>query len=79
MHAQLSRERQVAHGTTSADLVRGSSVVTALVRGRPCKADGSPRRSQAAIFVRYASVDPATPRPTARQGDTLRDRDETPR
>ena len=58
MHAQLSRERQ-ADATGSADLVRGSSVVAAPVRGRPCKADGSPHRSLAPIFVRYASVDTA--------------------
>ena len=37
----------------------GSSVVAAPVRGRPCKADGSPHRSLAPIFVRYASVDTA--------------------
>ncbi len=78
MHAQLSRERQ-AGTTASADLVRGSSVVAAPVRGRPCKADGSPHRSQAPIPVRYASVDTATQRSTARQGDTRRDREETAR
>jgi hypothetical protein len=37
-----------------------SSVPAAPVRGRPCKADGSPHRSQAPIFVRYTSVDTAT-------------------
>jgi hypothetical protein len=42
----------------SADLIRGSSVVSALVRGRPCKAAGSAHRSLAPIPVRYASVDP---------------------
>ncbi len=36
-------------------------------------------RSLAPIPVRYASVDPATQRPTALQGDTRRDKEETPR
>jgi hypothetical protein len=65
MHAQLSRERLAAHGAASADLVRGPSVVAPPVRGRPCKADGPSHRSQAAISVRYASVDTATQRSTA--------------
>jgi hypothetical protein len=60
-------------------LVRGPSVVAAPVRGRPCKADGPPHRSQAPIPVRYASVAPATPGSTARQDDTQGDRAETPR
>jgi len=42
MHAQLSRERQAAHGPASAALVRGPSVVAG---PRPCKADGPARRS----------------------------------
>src|SRR6185437_5177296 len=74
MHAQLRPERQA--GPTGPS--RTSSVVGPPVRGRPCKADGSPHRSQVPNFVRYASVDPATQRSTARRGDTRRDREETP-
>jgi hypothetical protein len=59
-------------------LVRGSSVVAVPVRGRPCKADGPPHGSLAPIPVRYASVDPATQRSTALQGDTRRDREKRP-
>ena len=73
MHAQLGRERQAGH-TASADPVRGSSVVADPVRGRPRKADGPSHRSLDPIPVRYLSVDPATQRPTALQGDTSRDR-----
>ena len=40
---------------------------------------GYPHRSLAPIPVRYASVDPATQRPTALQDDTPRDKGETPR
>jgi hypothetical protein len=40
---------------------------------------GYPHRSLAPIPVRHASVDTATQRSTARQGDTRRDRAETPR
>jgi hypothetical protein len=40
---------------------------------------GYPHRSLAPIPVRHTSVDPATQRPTARQGDTRRDRAKTPR
>jgi hypothetical protein len=54
----------------SADPVRGSSVVAAPVRGRSCKADGPAHCSQAPIPVRYTSVDTATGRSTALQGDT---------
>ena len=79
MHAHLNRERQAARRAAPANLVRGSSVDAAPVRGRPCKADGSPHRSQPPIPVRYASVDTATQRPTAPQGDTRRDKAETPR
>jgi hypothetical protein len=69
MHARLRYARQV--GTKApADPVRGSSVVAAPVRGRPRKADGPAHRSQVPIPVRYTSVDPATRRPTALQGDT---------
>jgi hypothetical protein len=78
MHAQLGPGRQAARDSPRT-LVRGPSVVAAPVRGRPCKADGSPHRSQAPIFVRYASVDTATQRSTARQGDTRRNRAETAR
>jgi hypothetical protein len=60
-------------------LVRGPYVPAAPVRGRPCKADGPAHRSQAPIPVRYASVDTATQRPTALQGDTRWDREETAR
>ena len=79
MQAQLSRERQAAHGAASADLVRDPSVVAAPVRGRPCKADGPPHRSRPPIPVRYASVDTAIRRFTALQGDTCWDREETAR
>jgi hypothetical protein len=54
-------------------------VVAASARGRPRKAEGPSHRSLAPIPVRYASVDPATQRPTARQGDTPRDREQTAR
>jgi hypothetical protein len=77
MHAQLSRERQ-AGTTTSADRIRGSSVVAAPVRGRPCKAGGPSHRSLAPIPVRYASVGTATQRPTALQDDTRRDKGKRP-
>jgi hypothetical protein len=70
IHAQLCRERQAAHCGASADLVRGSSVDAAPVRGRPCKADGPAHRSHAPIPVRYASVDRATRGSTTRQDDT---------
>jgi hypothetical protein len=75
MHARLGAARQAGtrrqHGPSVA--VRGP------VRGRPCKADGLPHRSLAPIPVRYASVEPAAQRSTARQGDTRWDREETPR
>jgi len=79
MHAQLRRERQAGH-RLRADLVRGSSVVAARVRGRPwnCRRC-APTVLAAPPPVRYLSVDPATQRPTALQGDTRRDREETPR
>ena len=77
-NAQLSRAPQ-AENRPERTLVRGSSVVAAPVRSRPCQADGSAHRSPVPIFVRYASVDGAIGRSTARQGDTRRDRDETPR
>ena len=47
------------------------------VRGRPWKADGYADRFHGADFVRYASVDTATQRPTAPQGDTRWDTEET--
>jgi hypothetical protein len=53
-----------------ADPVRGPSVPAVPVRGRPCKADGPPHRSHPTDAVRYLSVDTATQRPTALQGDT---------
>jgi hypothetical protein len=49
------------------------------VRGRPWKADGAHRPSQGPDAVRYMSVDTATRRSTAQQGDTWRDREETAR
>ena len=49
------------------------------VRGRPWKADGAHRPSQGPDAVRYTSVDTATQRSTAIQGDTWRDREETAR
>jgi hypothetical protein len=78
MHAQLGPERQA--GTTG---LPSSLPVTRPwswhpVRGRPCEADGPAHRSLAPIPVRYASVDPATCRSAARQGDTRRDREERP-
>ena len=47
--------------------------------GTGTPSSGYPHRSLAPIPVRHASVDPATQRPSATQGDTRRDRDETPR
>ncbi len=49
------------------------------VRGRPQKADGYADRATGTDAVRYTSVDAATQRPTALQGDTPRDREETAR
>jgi hypothetical protein len=49
------------------------------VRGRPRKADGAHRPSQGPDAVRYMSVDTATQRSTAVQGETWRDREETAR
>ena len=49
------------------------------VRGRPRKADGPSDRYLAPIPVRYASVDTATRRSTARQGDTRWDREKRAR
>jgi hypothetical protein len=49
------------------------------VRGRPWKTDGAHRPSWRPDAVRYMSVDSATQGPTARQGDTRRDREETAR
>jgi hypothetical protein len=46
--------------------------------GTGTPSSGYAPRSLAPIPVRYASVDPATQRPTALQGDTPRDREETP-
>jgi hypothetical protein len=63
----------------SQTFVRGPSVVAApsvAVRAKPTV---PPHRSRAPIFVRYASVDGATQRSTALQGDTRRDRAETAR
>jgi hypothetical protein len=47
--------------------------------GTGTPSSGYPHRSLAPIPVRHASVDTATQRPTALQGDTPRDREETPR
>jgi hypothetical protein len=47
--------------------------------GTGTPSNGYPHRSLAPVPVRYASVDPATQRSTARQGDTWRDREETAR
>jgi hypothetical protein len=49
------------------------------VRGRPRKTDAAHRPSWGTNPVRYASVDTATQGPTARQGDTRWDREETAR
>ena len=68
MHARLGGARQ-ARNTPPARPVRG----------RPWKADGAHRPSWRHGPVRYASVDTATQRSTARQGDTRRDREETAR
>ena len=77
MHAQLSPGRQAARGSRRPCPwpVRRRGPV----RGRPCKADGPPHRSHPTDAVRYVSVDTATQRPTALQGDTWRDREETAR
>src|ERR1039457_7696442 len=68
MHARLSGSRQA--GTRDR---RGPSVA---VRG---KADGAHRPSWRPDAVRYMSVDTATQRSTALQGDTPRDKKETAR
>ena len=47
------------------------------VRGRPWKPGGYTDRPGGPHAVRYASVDAATQHPTARQGDTSRDRAQT--
>jgi len=72
-----SRETTRAAGRTHGDARptrrRTSSRNTPLarpVRGRPCKADGYADRPGGPGAVRYLSVDPATQRSTARQGDT---------
>jgi hypothetical protein len=49
------------------------------VRGRPWKTSGYTDRATAPDAVRYASVDTATRRSTVQQGDTRRDKGETPR
>jgi hypothetical protein len=49
------------------------------VRGRPWKTDGAHRPSWRTDAVRYTSVDTATQRSAARQGDTPRDREKTAR
>jgi hypothetical protein len=64
MHARLGGKRQ-ARDTPGT--------------GTGTPSSGYPHRSLAPIPVRYASVDTATQRPTALQGDTRRDREETPR
>jgi hypothetical protein len=84
MHAQLSRERQadttpVRGPSVAASPVRGPSVAASPVRGRPRKADGPSYRAHPTDAVCNLSVDPATQRPTARQGDTRLNKEETPR
>jgi len=64
MHARLGGKRQ-------ARAPHGTGT------GTP--SSGYPHRSLAPIPVRHASVDTATQRPTALQGDTRRDREETAR
>ena len=49
------------------------------VRGRPWKTSGYTDRASGTRPVRHASVDTATSRSAALQGDTRRDREETPR
>jgi hypothetical protein len=68
MHARLSGSRQAETRDR-----RGPSVA---VRGN---ADGAHRPSWRPDAVRYLSVDTATQRSTALQGDTWRDREETAR
>jgi hypothetical protein len=64
MHARLGGKRQARDAP-------------GMGTGTP--SSGYPHRSLAPIPVRYASVDTATQCPTALQGDTRRDREETPR
>jgi hypothetical protein len=64
MHARLGGKRQARDAP-------------GMGTGTP--SNGYPHRSLAPIAVRYASVDTATQCPTALQGDTRRDREETPR
>jgi hypothetical protein len=79
-HARSPQPQTSSRHTASADPVRGSSVVTAPVRGRPRKSRRcTPTVLAAPTPVRYASVDTATQRPAALQGDTPRDRAETAR
>jgi hypothetical protein len=64
MHARLSGKRQARDAPGT---------------GTGTPSSGFPHRSLAPIPVRHASVDTATQRPTALQGDTCWDREETPR
>ena len=68
MHARLSGGRRATGGLPGQP-----------VRGRPWKADGAHRPSWRPDAVRYTSVDTATQRSTALQGDTRRDKKETAR
>jgi hypothetical protein len=58
MHAQLSRERQAAYWTASADLVRGPSVVAVPVRGRPRKGRAQRPRTVPALSGGLRSAHP---------------------
>jgi hypothetical protein len=69
MDARPTRRRASSQHTPPALPVRA-------VRGKP---SGYTNRASGLDPVRYASVDPATHRPVALQGDTHRDREETPR
>jgi hypothetical protein len=63
----------------SAPRVKPAHAPARPVRAVRGNADGYTDRPTGPKPVRYASVDPATQRPTALQGDTPRDREETPR
>src|ERR1700736_2375791 len=63
MHARPTRHRAPSRYTPPARPVRG----------RPWKTSGYIDRATGTDAVRYVSVDPATPRPTAIQGDTPRE------
>ncbi len=74
---ELPADTRVARSTRRRTSCRDTPPALArAVRGKP---SGYTDRPTSTKPVRYASVDPATQRPTARQGDTRRDRAETAR